>query len=183
MAATCRLLGRPLGAHVERPRVDCVSVGASGFWMSARRRSEELMSFADRVRAAAISTAEKVKREAEVHGDIEGASFAYERLAWFEPEIDGGRVASLSTSATITFGTEALENWLSFAIASRSGSLVATNILTRIRCVGSTVIREMTMTLNGGPNDELPAPAGKVKEHVARVFEEFPPEKLRGCRH
>jgi hypothetical protein len=53
------------------------------------RRSEELMPFADRVRAAAISTADKIKREAEVDGDIEGASFAYERLAWFEPEIGG----------------------------------------------------------------------------------------------
>ena len=51
--------------------------------------SEELMSFADRVRAAAIRTAEKVKRKAEVDGDIEGASFAYERLAWFEPEVSG----------------------------------------------------------------------------------------------
>jgi hypothetical protein len=51
--------------------------------------SEELMSFADRVRAAAIRTAKKIKRKAEVDGDIEGASSAYERLAWFEPEIGG----------------------------------------------------------------------------------------------
>jgi hypothetical protein len=47
------------------------------------------MSLADRVRAAAISVAEKVKRQAERDGDIEGASPAYERLARFEPEISG----------------------------------------------------------------------------------------------
>jgi hypothetical protein len=35
----------------------------------------------------------------------------------------------------------------------------------------------MTMTLNGASNDELPAPAAKVKEHIAKVFEECPPEK------
>jgi hypothetical protein len=52
-----------------------------------------------------------------------------------------------------------------------------TNILTRIRSIGSTVIREMTMTLNCASNDELPAPAARVKEHIAKVFEECPPEK------
>jgi len=51
------------------------------------------------------------------------------------------------------------------------------NILTRIRSIGSTVIREMTMTQNGASNDELPPPAAKVKEHIANVFEECPPEK------
>src|SRR5712691_6371265 len=51
------------------------------------------------------------------------------------------------------------------------------NILTRIRSIGSTVIREMTMTQNGASNDELPPPAAKVKEHIAKVFEECPPEK------
>jgi hypothetical protein len=51
------------------------------------------------------------------------------------------------------------------------------NILTRIRSIGSTVIREMIMTQNGAPNDELPPPAAKVKEHIAKVFEECPPEK------
>jgi hypothetical protein len=52
-----------------------------------------------------------------------------------------------------------------------------TNILTRIRSIGSTVMREMTMTLNGASNDELPAPAAKVKEYIAKVFEECPPKK------
>jgi hypothetical protein len=53
----------------------------------------------------------------------------------------------------------------------------AINIMTRIRSIGSTVIREMTMTQNGASNDELPQPAAKVKEHIAKVFEECPPEK------
>jgi hypothetical protein len=64
--------------------------------------------------------------------------------------------------------------FLSAKWRSRDGT---TNILTRIRSIGSTVIREITMTLNGGSNDELPAPAAKVKEHIAKVFEECPPEK------
>jgi hypothetical protein len=51
--------------------------------------SEELLSFADLIRAAAIRTAEKVKRQAEADGNVEGASLAYERLARFEPEIGG----------------------------------------------------------------------------------------------
>jgi hypothetical protein len=33
------------------------------------------------------------------------------------------------------------------------------------------------MTQNGQSNDELPAPAAKVKEYIAKVFEECPPEK------
>jgi hypothetical protein len=53
----------------------------------------------------------------------------------------------------------------------------AVNILTRIRSIGSTVIRELTMTQNGAASDELPAPAAKVKEHIAKIFEECPPEK------
>jgi hypothetical protein len=51
------------------------------------------------------------------------------------------------------------------------------NILTSIRSIGSTVIRTMTMTQSGKSNDELPPPAAKVKEHIAQVFEECPPEK------
>jgi len=50
-------------------------------------------------------------------------------------------------------------------------------ILTRIRSIATTVIREMIMTQNGESNDELPPPAAKVKEHIAKVFEECPPEK------
>jgi hypothetical protein len=50
---------------------------------------ETVMSFADQVRAAAIRIAEGIKRQAEVNGNIEGASLAYERLARFEPEIGG----------------------------------------------------------------------------------------------
>jgi hypothetical protein len=53
----------------------------------------------------------------------------------------------------------------------------AINILTRIRSLGSTATREITMTQNGASNDELPAPAAKVKEHIAQVFEECPLEK------
>jgi len=38
-------------------------------------------------------------------------------------------------------------------------------------------IKEMIITQNGESNDELPAPAAKVKEYIAKVFEECPPEK------
>ena len=37
-------------------------------------------------------------------------------------------------------------------------------ILTRIRSVGSSPVKEMIMTQNGESNDELPPPAAKVKE-------------------
>ena len=47
------------------------------------------MSFADRIRTAATRAAERIKRQAEADGDVEGASLAYERLARFEPEIGG----------------------------------------------------------------------------------------------
>jgi hypothetical protein len=50
-------------------------------------------------------------------------------------------------------------------------------ILTRIRSVGSSPIKEIIMTQNGESNDELPPPAAKVKEYIAKVFEECPPEK------
>jgi hypothetical protein len=50
-------------------------------------------------------------------------------------------------------------------------------ILTRIRSVGSSPVKEMIMTQNGESNDELPPPAAKVKEYIAKVFEECPPEK------
>jgi hypothetical protein len=50
-------------------------------------------------------------------------------------------------------------------------------ILTRIRSVGSSPVKEMIMTQNGQANDELPPPAAKVKEYIAKVFEECPPEK------
>src|SRR5437868_11182739 len=50
-------------------------------------------------------------------------------------------------------------------------------ILTRIRSVGSSPVKEMIMTQNGQSNDELPPPAAKVKEYIAKVFEECPPEK------
>jgi len=52
-----------------------------------------------------------------------------------------------------------------------------TSILTRIRSIGSSAKKEMMMTHNGQSNDELPSPAAKVKEYIAKVFEECPPEK------
>ena len=57
---------------------------------------------------------------------------------------------------------------------SRDGTI---NILARIRSIGSMVIRELTMTQNGASNDDLPPPAAKVKEHIAKVFEECSVEK------
>jgi hypothetical protein len=50
-------------------------------------------------------------------------------------------------------------------------------ILTRIRSIGSSPVKEIIMTQNGQSNDELPPPAAKVKEYIAKVFEECPPEK------
>jgi len=50
-------------------------------------------------------------------------------------------------------------------------------ILTRIRSVGSSPVKEIIMTQNGESNDELPPPAAKVKEYIAKVFEECPLEK------
>ena len=52
-----------------------------------------------------------------------------------------------------------------------------TSILTRIRSIATSAKREMMMTHNGQSNDELPAPAAKIKEYIAKVFEECPPEK------
>jgi hypothetical protein len=50
-------------------------------------------------------------------------------------------------------------------------------ILTRIRSIGSSPVKEIIMTQNGQSNDELPPPAAKVKEYIAKVFEECPLEK------
>jgi hypothetical protein len=50
-------------------------------------------------------------------------------------------------------------------------------ILARIRSVGSSPVKELIMTQNGQSNDELPPQAVKIKEYIARVFEECPPEK------
>jgi hypothetical protein len=50
-------------------------------------------------------------------------------------------------------------------------------ILTRIRSIGSSVVKEMIMTQHGRSNDEPPPTAAKVKEHIGKVFEECPLEK------
>jgi hypothetical protein len=47
------------------------------------------MFLAEQVRVAAMRAVEKIRRQAEADGNIEGASLAYERLARFEPEIGG----------------------------------------------------------------------------------------------
>lgn len=64
--------------------------------------------------------------------------------------------------------------FLSAEWRSRDGTI---NILTRIRSIGSMIIRELTMTQNGASNDELPPTADKIKEHITKIFEECPPEK------
>ena len=64
--------------------------------------------------------------------------------------------------------------FLSAKWGSRDGTIT---ILTRIRSIGSSPVKEMIMTQNGESNDELPPPAAKVKEYIAKVFEECPPEK------
>jgi hypothetical protein len=50
-------------------------------------------------------------------------------------------------------------------------------VLARIRSIGNSPKKEMIITQNGESNDELPPPAAKVKEHIAKVFEECPLEK------
>ena len=50
-------------------------------------------------------------------------------------------------------------------------------ILMRIRSIGDLPKKEMIITQNGESNDELPPPAAKVKEYIAKVFEECPLEK------
>src|SRR5712675_864379 len=64
--------------------------------------------------------------------------------------------------------------FLSAKWSSRDNTIA---ILTRIRSIGSSAMKEMIMTQNGQSNDELPPPAAKVKEYIAKVFEECPPEK------
>jgi hypothetical protein len=86
--------------------------------MSASYCSEELLSFTDLIRAAAIRAAEKVNRQAEVDGSVEGANLAYERLARFEPEIGiqyGGQaplvtIPAVSPAPTACFKCEAAES-------------------------------------------------------------------------
>src|SRR5438067_3344797 len=53
--------------------------------------------------------------------------------------------------------------FLSAKWRSQDGTIT---ILTRIRSVGISIIREMIMTQNGEANDELPPPAAKVKEYI-----------------
>jgi hypothetical protein len=82
----------------------------------------------------------------------------------FEPaEID--YELSLNTEAVL---------FLSAKWGSRDNTIT---ILTRIRSVGRSAVKEIIMTQNGQSNDELPPPAAKVKEYIAKVFEECPPEK------
>ena len=53
----------------------------------------------------------------------------------------------------------------------------AINVLMRIRSIGSSIVKEMIMTQNGGSNDEPPPTAAKVEEYIGKVFKECPPEK------
>jgi hypothetical protein len=64
--------------------------------------------------------------------------------------------------------------FLSAKWGSRDGTIT---ILTRIRSIGSSPVKEMIMTQNGQSTDELPPPAAKIKEYIAKVFEECPLEK------
>src|SRR6266852_4022055 len=56
--------------------------------------------------------------------------------------------------------------FLSAKWSSRDNTIA---ILTRIRSIGSSAMKEMIMTQNGQSNDELPPPAAKVKEYIAKV--------------
>jgi len=64
--------------------------------------------------------------------------------------------------------------FLSAQWSSRDGTIT---ILTRIRSLGRSAVKEMIMTQNGQSNDEPPPTAAKVKEYIGKVLEECPPEK------
>jgi hypothetical protein len=64
--------------------------------------------------------------------------------------------------------------FLSAKWSSRDNTIT---ILTRIRSVGRSAVKEMIITQNGRSNDEPPPTAAKVKEYIGKVFEECPPEK------
>ncbi len=64
--------------------------------------------------------------------------------------------------------------FLSAQWGSRDGTIT---ILTRIRSLGRTAAKEIIITENGKSGDEPPPTAAKVKEYIAKVFEECPPEK------
>jgi len=53
----------------------------------------------------------------------------------------------------------------------------AMTVLTRIRSIGRSAVKEIIITQNGRSNDELPPTADKVKEYIGKMFEECPPEK------
>jgi len=63
-----------------------------------------------------------------------------------------------------------------FLSAKWSSSDNTMSILTRLRSVGSSAVKEMIITQNGRSGDELPPTAAKVKEYIVKVFEECPPE-------
>jgi hypothetical protein len=64
--------------------------------------------------------------------------------------------------------------FLSAKWSSRDNTIT---VLTRIRSVGRSAVKEMIITQNGQWNDEPPPTAAKVKEYIGKVFEECPPEK------
>jgi hypothetical protein len=63
--------------------------------------------------------------------------------------------------------------FLSAKWSSRDNTIT---ILTRIRSVGRSAVKEMIITQNGRSNDEPPPTAAKVKEYIGNVFKECPPE-------
>ena len=64
-----------------------------------------------------------------------------------------------------------------FLSATWSSSDNTITILTRIRSVGRSAVKEMIITQNGQSSDEPPPTAAKVKEYIGKVFEECPPQK------
>ena len=63
--------------------------------------------------------------------------------------------------------------FLSAKWSSRDNTIT---ILTRIRSVGRSAVKEMIITQNGRSNDDPPPTAAKVKEYIGKVFKECPPE-------
>jgi hypothetical protein len=64
--------------------------------------------------------------------------------------------------------------FLSAKWSSRDNTIT---VLTRIRSVGRSAVKEMIITQNGQSSDEPPPTAAKVEEYIGKVFEECPLQK------
>jgi hypothetical protein len=92
-------------------------------------------------------------------------------------ECGGGLFKNEFEPAEIDYELSLDKKLILFLSAKWSSSDNIVTILVRIRSIGRSAVKEMIITENGGPNDELPPTAAKVKEYIGRVFKECPPNK------